>query len=394
MTSLKGDQGTARALNRRLILNEIRRNGPTSRARLAEQTGLSPAAITFVTTELLQEGLLVEKGERRPIPLDIHYSGHFVLGLKLMEDRLEAVLTDLSTQILSRITLDLPDHQPETVALYAAQAQKELCEQSGVATENLRGIGMGLPGVIDARSGMCLSSGRFGWKNIPIARMISEQVRLPVWVDNDVNAFAVAERLFGRGKSVSNFVVVTVGRAIGAAVVLEGKLYRGRNGGAGEFGHTLSEYRGRKCECGRLGCLEAYASERSILRHFQEISPRHHNIQIEGLIRQVERRNERILNILEDAGSRLGRNLADMANLLNPDLIILGGEGVRLGEAFFEPMQAAFRERAFDCVADELPIVIDDWGDDAWARGAAGLAAEHFFDFELQPSETAPASNP
>ena len=393
MTSLKGDQGTARALNRRLILNEIRRNGPTSRARLAEQTGLSPAAITFVTTELLQEGLLIEKGERRPIPLDIHYSGHFVIGLKLMENRLEAVLTDLSTQILARISLDLPDHQPETVALHAARAKQELCHASGVDAQKLRGIGMGLPGVIDARTGICLNSGRFGWKDIPIARMISEHTSLPVWVDNDVNAFAVAERLFGRGKNTQNFVVVTVGRAIGAAIVMEGKLYRGRNGGAGEFGHTLSEYRGRRCECGRLGCLEAYASEHSILKHFQEISPRHHNIQIEGLVRQIDRKNERILNILDDAGSRLGRNLADMANILNPDLIILGGEGVRLGDAFFQPMLTAFRERAFDCVADDLPIAVDDWGDDAWARGAAGLATEHFFDFEVQPSESLPASS-
>ncbi|GGJ21523.1 ROK family transcriptional regulator [Deinococcus roseus] len=387
MTSLKGDQGTTRALNRRLILNEIRRQGPTSRARLAEQTGLSPAAITFVTTELLQEGLLIEKGERRPIPLDIHYSGHFVIGLKLMESRLEAVLTDLSTQILARTSLDLPDHQPETVARYAARAREELCQQSGVDAQKLLGVGMGLPGVIDAKSGICLLSGRFGWKDIPIARLISEHTQLPVWVDNDVNAFAVAERLFGSGKNTPNFVVVTVGRAIGSAIVMEGKLYRGRNGGAGEFGHTLSEYRGRKCECGRLGCLEAYASEHSLLRHFQEISPRHHNIQMEGLLKLIDRKNERILNVLEDAGSRLGRNLADMANLLNPDLIVLGGEGVRLGEAFFRPMRLAFRERAFDCVAEDLPIAIHDWGDDAWARGAAGLATEHFFDFEVQPSE-------
>ena len=387
MRTLKGDQSTVRAMNRRLILNHIRQTGPASRARLAEITGLSPAAVTAVTAELIGDQFLLERsvgessGGRPPILLDLDFNAHYAVGLKLMESRLIGVLTDLSTQVIDQTSIALERHEPETVADSAAAITGELLGRARAGRERLIGVGLGMAGVIDAANGICRSSPYLGWRGVPIADLIRQRIGATVWIDNDVNAFAAAERLFGHGKRAQNFVVVTVGRGIGAGLVLGGELYRGRDGGAGEFGHTLSEPGGRRCECGNHGCLEAYASEPALVKRYNERVPKKAAVRdIGGFLDRLAGGDAATLELLEDAGNRVGRNLANLVNLLNPEVIVIGGEGVRLGEVFFAPMREAMREHAFNGLARDLPVFIDAWGDDAWARGAASLAVQRAFD--------------
>lgn len=387
MRTLKGDQGTVRALNRRLILNHIRQSGPVSRARLAEITGLSPAAVTAVTAELIADQFLFERalgessGGRPPILLDLAVKAHYAVGLKLTESRLIAVLTDLSTQVIEQASLNLEHHDPAYIADLADGISRELLERVQASRERLIGVGLGLAGVVDASSGVCLSSPYLGWRGVPIADLIRERLGASVWIDNDVNAFAAAERLFGHGKRAQNFVVVTVGRGIGSGLVLGGEVYRGRDGGAGEFGHTLSEPGGRACECGNQGCLEAYASEPALVdRYNGRVTKKNAVRDIHGFLERAGRGDKVSLGLLEDAGCRVGRGLANLVNLLNPELIVIGGEGVRLGEAFFGPLRRTMHDHAFNGLAENLPIFIDAWGDDAWARGAAALAVQRAFD--------------
>lgn len=387
MRTLKGDQSTVRAINRRLILNHIRQTGPVSRAHLAELTGLSPAAVTAVTAELIADQFLLERamgessGGRPPILLDLNASAHYAVGIKLMESRLIAVLTDLSTQVIEQESITLEHHDPEYIADRADEVSRDLLERAHSSRDRLIGLGLGLAGVIDALSGVCLSSPYLGWRSVPIADLIRERLGASVWIDNDVNAFAAAERLFGHGKRAQNFAVVTVGRGIGSGLVLGGELYRGRDGGAGEFGHTLSEPGGRVCECGNRGCLEAYASEPALVERYNQGRSKKNAVRdVHGFLERADRGDEVARDLLEDAGRRVGRNLANLVNLLNPELIVVGGEGVRLGEAFFTPMRRAMREHAFNGLAENLPVFIDAWGDDAWARGAATLAVQRAFD--------------
>ncbi|HWG85304.1 MAG TPA: ROK family transcriptional regulator, partial [Deinococcales bacterium] len=383
MRTLKGDQSTVRALNRRLILNTIRQSGPLSRSQLAERTGLSPAAVTGVTAELIADGYLLEGslGEavvgRPPILLDLNVSAFYAVGLKLMEDRIEAVLTDLATTVVERATLTLPDHTPESVAATAARAVDHFMT-GGRDRARLIGTGLGMPGVIDADSGTCRQSPILGWRDVPIGRMISEATGAPAWVDNDVNAFATAERLFGRGRNAQSFLTVTFGRGIGAGLVLDGRVYRGTFGGAGEFGHTTSEPGGRQCECGKHGCLEAYASEPALAARLAEHSGLP-NGGIEGFLAATSTGDPTALELQDDAARRAGIRLADLVNVLNPELVVIGGEGVRLGERFFEILRDSLAEHAFDGLADQLPFFVDEWGDDAWARGAASLAVQQAF---------------
>ena len=369
-------------MNRRLVLDELRRTGPLSRTRLAERTQLSPASITGVAGDLLAEGLLIEHPElapqlpRNPVPLGINYGGHQTIGMKLLDHEVQAVLTDLALNVVARTTVALASRSPEAVVEAAGRAQDQLtAAQSGGG--QLIGVGLGLAGQIDSERGVCVESYRSGWQGVPLGAMLLGRLGVPVWIDNDVNAFATAERLVGRARQAENLVVVTLGRGVGAALVLGGRLYRGPRGAAGEFGHVLSESGGRPCECGLRGCLEAYVSSPNLVARFNEGGNRAERV--EDLSALAAGGDERATALLEEAGRRLGERLSDLACLFDPDLVIVGGEGVAVGETLLGAMRRTFAGRRFMRTA-QAELVIDTWGDDAWARGAAGLVVEHFFE--------------
>ena len=386
MRSLRGnDQSVVRALNKNAVLNLLHREGSLSRTDLKDISGLSGAAITAVVAELIQEGLIEDiavgpsTGGRPPILLQVNYGARAAIGFKLMQRELAAVLVNLGGQVQVSERLPLTDHTPGVVVGTAAEAARRLLESFSTAAPHLAGVGMGLPGVIDSDTGVCVRSSYLGWQDVPIASLLEERLGVPAFIDNDVNAFAAAERLFGHGKGVAHIVVLTVGRGIGAGLVLNGLPYRGRDGGAGEIGHTVSEVGGRACECGKRGCLEAYSAEPALVARAREMGVPVENVQ--ELLAHAD--DERVTALMHDGGRRVGVALANLINVINPNLVVIGGEGVRLGEGFFGPLLTALHEHAFDGLARDLRIVMEPWGDDAWARGAASLAVGRVFDLEV-----------
>lgn len=388
MRSLRGnDQSVVRALNRNALLNMLLQGAPLSRVQLRERSGLSGAAVTAVIAELIEDGLVEEQatgpstGGRPPVLLTVHYNARAAVGFKLMERGLDAVLANLGGEVGHHVRCDLPDTRPETVVRTAAEVTARLLDGSGVSRERLVGLGMGLPGVIDTESGVCVHSAYLGWHGVPIAELLERATGVPTVIDNDVNAFAAAERLFGHGRQARHLAVVTVGRGIGSGLVANGRTYRGARGGAGELGHTVSERGGRVCDCGKRGCLEAYASEPALVARAREAAPDLTLPDIHAVLAQ--RDDPRLRALLTDAGERVGVALANLVNLFNPELIVIGGEGVRLGEPYFSALRRTLRENAFDGLADDLPVIIEPWGDEAWARGAASLAISRTFDLEV-----------
>jgi predicted NBD/HSP70 family sugar kinase len=384
--AVSGNQATVRAINRASLLNLLRQHGTLSRQELVNLTGLSSAAVTGVVASLLRQGLVVEarsgepRGGRPPVLLEIAHLDWHAAGIKVMEHRLEVVLTDLHTETLARSAIKLPEQSPPALARSAAQAVTSLLESTGRTADRLVGIGVAMAGVIDPDRGVCVYSPFLQWQDVPVRGLLEAAISRPVWVDNDVNALATAEMLFGRGQQARNFAVVTVGRGIGAGLVIDGKVYRGNRGGAGEFGHTVTDPNGRECECGRRGCLEAYASEPALIaqgrERFPDLGTPGSEIAVEDLVAVAQRGHEGVRSLLAEAGERVGIGLANLVNLFNPDLLVIGGEGVRLGEHFFGPMKQALRAHIFTGLPVDLPVYIDPWGDDAWARGAAGLAIQ------------------
>lgn len=264
---MRGNASTSRALNRRLILNLLRNRGPVSRAELASVTGLSPAAVTFVVTELMDEALVVEReavassNGRRPIPVDINYEAHLALGFKLNRNSIDCVLTDLATSPLATLRATVTDTSPEGMVEAIRDTVPQLLAQATREEKDIMGIGVSIPGEVDPKNGGCLQSPRFGWRDLPFAEMLAERVHAPVWIDDDVNAFAIAQKLFGAGRNHRNFVALAIGAGIGCSLVLNGDIYHGSNSAAGKLGHITSVPGGELCECGRRGCLMAHAAE-------------------------------------------------------------------------------------------------------------------------------------
>ncbi len=381
---MRGNPSTSRALNRRLILNLLRNRGPLSRAEIATVTGLSPAAVTFVVTELIEEKLVIEgmaqagATGRRPVPVDINYDGHMAVGFKLRHDRIDCILTDLATTPLASFDVPVPDTRPETMVETIVAAIPKLLDVAGRTGLPVLGIGVAIPGEVDAVNGICVQSPRFGWYNLDFPKLLGEQVHVPVWIDDDISAFTVAQRLFGAGRNHRNFATVAVGTGVGASLVIAGEIYHGSHGLAGKMGHIISVPEGRLCECGRRGCLQAHTNEAAMMDAW---SARRGvaSVSREQFAAAIEAGDDDALRVMADAGALIGRHLADLVNLFDPEVLIAGGEAMQFGDAILEPIRQSMARYVFL----NTPEVLPDWVPGSWARGAAALATQHFFELDV-----------
>lgn len=380
---LKGDQQTSRAMNRRLILNLMRRDGAISRAGIAAHTGLSAAAVTFVVADLIEEGLVIE-GEasrgttgRRPIPVDINYGGRLTIGFKLNSRSLDAVLCDLSTSPLRSLSEPIQDTHPETVVKHAVEMVRLLVPDAQERQKKLIGVGLALPGTYDIETGICTFLSRFGWRDVPIGPMLAAQLDVPVWVDNEVKAYALAQYLFGRGRKHGTLMALALGVGIGSAFMNNGAIHRGTVGAAGEIGHSLHSPGGRLCDCGRRGCLQAYFSEVALDADWTEhvaLCPD----ALPDLAAAAEAGDSQALDLLHRAGEGIGTMLATVVDAVDPDIILLCGEALRFGDFLIGPMKATVYDRTFL----SKPEFVVEWQPNSWTRAAAALAVQRFFDFE------------
>lgn len=376
----------SRALNRRMVLNHLRRDGPMSRADITALTGLSPAAVTFVVAELMDEAL-VQEGEaianvkgRPSTPIDINYGSRLAFGFKLNKDSINCVLTDLSTTALASIDVAISDTTPDGITGSIANTIPALLAIAGRNESDVMGIGVSIPGEIDPVTGTCIQSPRFGWESLPFAELMAERVKVPVWIDDDVNAFGIAQKLFGAGRDHQNFAALAIGAGIGCSLVIKGEIYHGGRSAAGKLGHITSVVDGRRCECGRRGCLMAHAAEPYMLDEWERLAGA--PISRDGFVEAATSGSELAISILRDAGSRVGRHLADVVNMLDPDVIIVGGEAVQFGELLLGPIRETMERFCFF----SKPELIPDWVSNSWARGAAALATQNIFDFQRTPS--------
>jgi predicted NBD/HSP70 family sugar kinase len=241
----------------------------------------------------------------------------------------------------------------------------------------LLGVGVGLAGIIDSAAGVCRVSPHNGWREVPFAKLLEDRLDCLVYLDNNVNSLTLMEHLYGAGQHVRDFLVVTIGRGVGMGIVAKGQVYRGACGGGGELGHIVIDPGGFVCNCGNRGCLETFVAEPWLIRRanmsgLKAATP-------EDLLAAAEAGNQVALDVLEKAGALLGQTLANLVNLLNPELIIISGEGVRMGEFLLGPMRAAMPQHMFGQLAEGLQVKIEPVSDDAWARGAASLVLNKIF---------------
>jgi N-acetylglucosamine repressor len=385
-----GNRDLMRALNRSTILTMIKTYGPIARAEIARRSGLSPATVTAITADLIDENLVFEKaagdssGGRPPILLALNPKGGYVIGIKLTETSATAALTDLEAMVVTKHTQELSGHSPDLVVKELSLLVNTLLKDSSLDRQQLLGVGIGMAGIVDSGQGVLRESPILGWQDVHLADMLEALVEVPVYLENDVNTLTITEKWFGAGQGVDNFLTVSIGRGVGMGIVINGQFYRGARGGAGEFGHTVVDPHGPQCECGKHGCLEAFVGDIGLLRAASEAVQRGEIEQpvsnVDELISLAIAGNPAAQAVFANAGQVLGRSIANLINIFSPQKILISGEGARAGSFLFDPMCQAVGTNVMPGLKADTEIQIDPWGDDAWARGAAGLVLRELFE--------------
>ena len=368
-----GSKQLIREINEALVVQEIRARGMASRTDLVRATGLSGPTVSAVVGRLLQGGLLVERetgaptGGRPPVMLAIRPEAGYVIGIKLTDRQVIGVLADLTGAVTATCAVSLGAKDSESVCADIAVAAQMLTPAA--AGRPILGLGAGLAGIVDSETGVVRRATFFDWIDIPLGDEIAARTGIPAVVDNDVNTLVVAEQLWGAGRGTSDFVLASVGRGVGMGLVLGDRLHRGAYGGAGEFGH-IKVTGGGLCECGAHGCLESLVGEPALLRAIGTAGfPR---LTIDDAADRAREGDETLRAVFGAVGTALGRALATVVDIVDPDRVALAGEGMRYHDLFLTQCRTALQDNVFGSVR-RLDLIVVQSDDTAWARGAASL---------------------
>jgi predicted NBD/HSP70 family sugar kinase len=373
-----GSPTSLRAANRRRLLDTLRDLGPLTQTEIVRATGLSAGTVSNLVHELTEAAALVTVGGstrgRRGRLLSVAPPTGFALGVDVGHRHLRVVLADGSLIPLAEQRVDSPAGQeaPDTLTC-AAQLVRRVVQLAGVDTGAIVGVGMGLPAPIDSGTGkvgapMILP----GWQGVRAAEMATEVLGLPVVVDNDANLGALAETLQGAAQGARSAAYVKISGGVGAGLVMDGQIFRGPDGTAGEIGHaSLDEY-GALCRCGNRGCLETLVRTPVLL---SLLEPTHGpDLSVARMVAMAHDGDTACRRVIVDAGRQVGLAAANMCNLLNPERIVLGGELSQAADLLIEPMRDVISRHGIPSAARRVDIVPAALGSRSQVLGAVALA--------------------
>lgn len=375
----KGSLQFVQRYNQTLILRLIRQRAPLSRYELAKLTELSPTTVGAAVEELLTMGLLRETegsstGGRKPRLLELNAKGNMVLAVGFMGGQF--ALCNLQGQILQQHPLVFKSQDgPGMLGELAAQLQSFLEVQG---RDNVLGVGISIPGLVDPETGRVLFSSYLGWQHLPLASRLGEALGLPVVVENDGIALALGETIFREAleRGEEDFVYIHAGYGIGATLVLGGEIQRGGGQLAGEIGHMTIDWQGPQCSCGNRGCLETLISIPRLLARYQGITGTALNYS--QFRERLEGGDEAALEVLNYCGTLLGMGLVNICNLLNPQLILLGGDLSLLGSKLLAQLEESIASHALPGTR-EVRVQLAGPHGGGELGGAAAMVVERMF---------------
>jgi glucokinase-like ROK family protein len=394
---------TVKTHNLRAVLSILRQHEYVSRVHLAELTGLSTTTITNIISALLAQGIVVEDASQKPAHprrvgrprtfLRLEPEARYAAGIHIGVGSIRVAVANLQARLRSSLSLDHPlDRRPEEVLSETARLVDQVLSQSGVAREKVVGVGVGASGLVNPHTGVNVIAPNLGWRDVPIRAWLSRQLALPVCVDNNARAMALGEALFGVGKKVHALAFVYARVGVGAGFVVGEQLYRGSAAGAGEIGHTTIVPDGEEpCRCGNTGCLETLVSEPVIVRLAETLAEKdpqgilaHHLESREGsaidrILAAARAGDAPTQAMLEERACFMGIALANLVNVLNPDLIVLGGLCAQGQDLLLPAIEAVMRQRAFANLGEQVQLQTTGFGREAGVTGAAALALNTFF---------------
>ncbi|GLX98368.1 ROK family transcriptional regulator [Herbidospora sp. NBRC 101105] len=359
-----------RETNRRLITETVRKSGALTQAQLARQTGLSPATVSTIVRELRDAGLveISQAGGRRHLISPARETG-VVVGVDFGHSHLRVALAERSHRVLAEeaIPFDVGARAPEGLSA-AERLIIGLLERAGVSRTEIKAVGLGLPGPIDPQTGIMGSSTILpGWAGVDPAAELGRRLGVPVVVDNDANLGALAEATWGAAKGRREVAYMKIGTGVGASILINGLLYRGATGTAGELGHITIDENGRLCRCGNRGCLETLAGGQQLI---DLVRPTHGQVTVSRLVELAHGGDIGCRRVIADAGRHLGVAVASLCNILNPGLVVIGGALAEAGPLLIEPIMAVVGRLAIPSAARAVNVVKGELGERAGVLGA------------------------
>ncbi|WP_149202101.1 ROK family transcriptional regulator [Actinotalea subterranea] len=365
------------------VLGLLGTRGPTSRADVARALGVSPATITQITKDLIARGLVTEletaksQGGRPGRLLGLVHTAGGAIGVKVTADHLAIVDARLDGSVTSSSVRPFDPDAPDALDLLAREIGAAVTQHGG----HLLGVGVGIPGSVDSQASGVVSAPTLGWSEARVGDVLRAALGVPVLVENDVNTLAVAEALYGAGREHSTYVVVTIGRGIGCGIIVDGSVFRGASGGAGEIGHIPVDPDGPLCRCGSRGCLEALVGEAALVRQGREAGVLDDAQGMRDLRAAADAGDDRAREVFARAGRLFGRTLAGLVHTVDPEIVVLLGEGIDAWPHWRRAFEESFRSHLMPS-RRTVPVLTEPWADDRWALGAAALVLASPLDAE------------
>lgn len=356
----KHDQDFIRRKNRSTVFELIKNHSPLSRAEIARLTGMSPTTVSRIVSELYNQEFMYETEQvttsvgRKAFLLQVNPGSVLSIGVEIDRSSIRIGVVDLDGKVICRKQMERDDRDPPEITLeHIAQGIHELLEQGSIDRHKVVGVGVGLPGIIDYANGIAVLSAQLGWKQTDIAKVLQKLTGLEVAVDNELKVKALAEHLYGSARGSSRTVLIGFGSGVGSSLIIDGEIYRGETNSAGEIGHTVVDPNGFLCECGKVGCLQTYIAEASLIEQANKIKP---ISSLDELFRARREGEFWASTILDRAMTFVAVTVSNVACMYNPDTVILTGILVErfsevrefikdkcMGQFVWEPLRGTFQ---------------------------------------------------
>jgi len=401
-----------RRRNRARALAVIYHNGPTTRQEIGEATGVSPATVSNLVGDLLEQGVIVEAGAEdsdggRPRALlRVKPEYRYVVGVDVGETAILVELFDLDMVVRAShsVTPTADRLDPEKTAQYVLEGLNRVIAYSKLSPQEILGVGVGVPGLVVHGDDAVVHAQTIGWDGVPFGAMLRRGTDLPLFIENGAKTFGQAEKWFGAARGADNAIIVLLSTGTGVSIFTDGELYRGASSSAGEWGHTTVMVDGRTCRCGARGCLEAYVGGWAIVARYDELRRRTSADTNTDLvarltaIAQAPSSDQCAAQVLQETATYLGTGIANLINLFNPERIVVGGWIDKILEDRLLPaIREVASRQTLHMPFSVVSIVAAQLGRDAVALGAATLPVNDFLASGAVPlprNRTRPAMRP
>jgi glucokinase-like ROK family protein len=384
-----GDQFLVREINLSLIMHQLHKHAPISRATLAEITGLNKTTVSSLVNELTEHQFIHEVGYdtsgvgRPAILLALNPEAGCIVSCEIGVDFIAAIVSNFAAEILWKHREDISSDLGQQAILERALAVLRDMANKAQATSGLLGLTVGVPGLVDHETGRLLFAPNLDWHDVALGDILRDKFDVPVFVDNEANMAALGEQIFGAAQGYDEVLYISVGVGLGGGIVRQGSLFRGRAGFAGEFGHMTMIPDGELCNCGNRGCWETVVSQSALLRFVRQFIKEEGQKSILSeqtgadldqltvpMVAEAARKGDQVARKAFDLVAHyLGIGIANLVNALNPDLVVLGGIVSSASDLMLPTVWQEIKDRALRWNVDAVEVVLANHGQEACLMG-------------------------